>query len=313
MEGQTLSHFISIYEQFATSENKSNMTIESVVNAVTKFHNFLGGCADPKDIQAEDLRRYIRHLRQQSRWDGHPSIKQDHGSLSPHSIASYVRSIRSFWSWMESEKFINHNPFAEVKPPRVPLKEVTPLTPAEITELIKVIPRDNHQGYRDSSIILTLYGTALRISELLDLPVANVDFTSGQIKVMGKGGKERSVFMSPRVYKALLKYYQQWRPKIASGYFFVQGDGGKLSRFYFEHRMQIYVNRAGLTKRCTPHILRYSCAIQLLRNGCDPFTLQKILGHSTLDMTRRYVQIASSDVERGMKSYSPAEQLDVRL
>ena len=77
--------------------------------------------------------------------------------------------------------------------------------------------------------------------------------------------------------------------------------------------MQVYMRKANIVKKCTPHILRYSFSIQFLRNGGDPFTLQKILGHSTLDMTRRYVQIASSDIEKKMKSFSPAEQVDIRI
>ena len=110
---------------------------------------------------------------------------------------------------MHGEGFIEHNPLAQVKTPQETCKVVTPLTPGEVTQLIKVIPRDNHKGYRDSCIIVTLYGTVLRVSELLDLPLSNVDFTNGQIKVVGTGDKERSVFMSPKVYKALFKYYSR--------------------------------------------------------------------------------------------------------
>jgi len=119
--------------------------------------------------------------------------------------------------------------------------------------------------------------------------------------------------MSPKAYKVLYKYYSHWRPKVASSYFFIHEDGRKLTRSYFEHRMQAYVHKANISKACTPHVLRYSGAIQMLRDGCDPYTLQKILGHSTMDMTRRYLKIANSDVEKQMKSFSPAEQLDIRL
>ena len=130
---------------------------------------------------------------------------------------------------------------------------------------------------------------------------------------MGKGGKERSVFMGPKLYKALFKYYSRWRPKVSSDYFFIHEDGRKLTRFYFAHQMQAYVRKANLSKPCTSHLLRYAGAIELLRNGCDPYTLQQILGHSTMEMTKRYLKIANTDIEKNMKSFSPAEQIDIRF
>ena len=187
------------------------------------------------------------------------------------------------------------------------------MTPADVTKLLKAIPRNDYKGYRDSCIITTLYGTGQRISEILCLPKDNLNFDTGQITVIGKGKKERSLFMSPTVFKAIYKYSLNHRPNLPSYYFFIHEDGRPLTRYYFEHRMQAYVKNAGMTTICTPHILRYSYAIQFLRNGGDPFTLQKILGHSTMEMTRRYSKIADSDVETKMKQYSPAEQLGVKF
>ena len=313
MESDTLGNFIYIYEKFAKAENKSPRTIEAVVNAATKFDSFLGGCTDIEAVQAEDLRRYIRYLQQQPKWSGHPTIKQDHGNLSDNSIASYVRSIRSLWSFLKREKFLDANFFERVKPPATTERIVDPLTPEDITMLLKFIPRHEYTGYRDGCIIMTLYGTGMRISEALDLSKDNVNFESGQIKGVGKGKRERAVYMSASLYKALYKYFSQRRPKVTSNYSFVHKDGRPLSRFYFEHRMHSLVEKSGITKTCTPHVLRYSFAIQFLRNGGDIFTLQNILGHKTLEMTRRYVKIATSDVEAKMKQYSPAEQLGVRF
>jgi len=313
METSSLGFFISTYEKFAQAENKSPRTIEAITATAKKFDRFLGGNTNPQDITTDDLRRYILHLQKRCKWSGHPTIKQDHGNLSTNTIAHHVRHIKAFWSWMYSEGFLEHNSLAQVKTPKETGKVVTPLTPGEITQLIKIIPQNTHQGYRDICIVVGLYGTILRVSELLDLPLSNVNFTNGQIKVLGKGAKERSAFMSPKVFKPLFKYYSKWRPKITSEYFFIHQDGRKLTRFYFEHRMQVYLRKANLTKPCTPHIFRYSGAIQMLRDGCDPYTLQKILGHSTMDMTRRYLKIADSDVEKSMKSLSPAEQLDIRF
>lgn len=313
MEANNVGDFVCIYEKFAKAENKSDRTIEAAQGAARKFDSFLGGNTNPQDVTANDLRRYILHLQTRPKWSGHPTIKQNGDHLSPNTVAHHVRHIRAFWSWMYAEEFIEYNTFARVKTPKETQKVVTPLTAPEVTQLIKAIPRNNHRGYRDSCIIITFYGTVLRISELFDLLLSNVDFNNGQIKIMGKGKKERSLFMSPKLYKALFKYYSRWRPKVSSDYFFVHEDGGKLTRFYFEHQMQAYVSKASITKPCTPHILRYSGAIALLRNGCDPYTLQAIMGHTTMEMTRRYLKIANSDVEKNMKVFSPAEQLDVKL
>jgi len=313
MEADSLDNFIFVYEKFATAENKSHRTIQAVVNEATRFDSYLGGCTDIKAVQAEDLRRYIRYLQQQPKWSAHPTIKQDHGNLSDNSIASYVRSIRSLWSFLKREKFIDVNPFEEVKPPDTTERIVEPLTPEDVSKLLKAIPRKEYTGYRDSCVIITMYGTGLRISEVVDLYEDKVNFDSGQIKVIGKGKKERSVFMSASVFKALYKYNSQQRPDVPSNYFFVHKDGRPLTRFYFEHRMHSFVEKSGMTKTCTPHTLRYSFAIQFIRNGGDIFTLQRILGHSTLEMTRRYLKIANSDVEAKMKQYSPAEQLGVKF
>ena len=209
MEANSLGHFISIYEKFAQAENKSERTIEAITSAARKFDHFLGDNTNPQDITADDLRRFILYLQQRCKWTDHPTIKQNHDKLSPNAIAHYVRHIKAFWAWMHSEGFIEHNPLAQVKTPKETLKVVTPLTSGEVTQLIKAIPRNTHKWYRDRCIILTLYGTLLRISELLELTLANVNLTSGQITVLGKGAKERSVFMSPKVFKALFKYHSR--------------------------------------------------------------------------------------------------------
>jgi integrase/recombinase XerD len=313
METKILGNFIYIYQKFAQAENKSQRTIEAVTAAAGKFDSFLGGDINPKDITAENLRGYILHLQESSRWLGHPTIKGNHGNLSPSTVAHHVRHIKAFWAWLHSEGFIKRNPLAQVKTPKETSKAVTPLSPAEVTHLIKIIPQNTPQGYRDRCIIVCLYGTLLRISELLNLPLSNVNLTSGQITVVGKGDRERSVFLSPKVYKALFKYYSRWRPNTESSYFFVHEDGRKLNRFYFEHRMEAYTRKANLTKPCTPHVLRYSGTIELLRNGCDPYTLQQILGHTSMEMTRRYLKIANSDIERSLKSFSPAERLNIKF
>jgi integrase/recombinase XerD len=314
MEAKSLGHFLLIYQRFAAAENKSERTIEAVTAAVAHFDNFLGDSPDIGQVQAEDLRRYIRSLQARGRWAGHPTIKTAHGSLSPHSIASYVRSIRSFWSWLKREGFIEDNPFENAKPPKAPRKVVNTLSAKQVTQLLSAISHKDSAGYRDRAMVITLYGTGLRIGELLGLRLTDINFDTGQVRVMGKGKRERFVYMSATVHKVLFKYAWHWRPKVASEYFFVHDSGRPLSRFYVEHRLQAYGRKAGISgARCSPHTLRHTFAVEYLRGGADTFTLQRILGHSTLEMTRHYAEVSDGDVEIKQKAYSPAERLGIRI
>ena len=220
MEANSLGYFISIYGKFAKAENKSHRYIEAITGATKKFDIFLGGSTNPQDITADDLRRYILHLQERYRWSGHPTIKSNHDSLSSNTIAHHIRHIKSFWAWMYGEGFLEQNSLAQVKTPQETLRVVTPLTSGDVTQLIKVIPRDNHKGYRDACVIISLYGTLLRITELLDLTLPNVNLTSGQITVLGKG--DREIERYPVIYGAILKVKD--RQKIKPNQVIVEWD-----------------------------------------------------------------------------------------
>ncbi|MFC2069054.1 tyrosine-type recombinase/integrase [Chloroflexota bacterium] len=313
MEERALGHFIIVYQKFAATENKSNRTIETVTAAVRDFNRFLGVAVNPRDVKPEDLRNYIENLQDRPKWSGHPHIKTRGEKLSPHSVASYARSIRSFWAWLKREGFIEHNPFKRVKVPKAPRKIVNTFSVEQVNSLLKVIPVKHHSGYRDYAIVITLYGTGLRSSELTGLKLEDVDLGSGQIRVMGKGGKQRSVYMSATVFKVLFKYRHNWRPKVKSEYLFIHENGQPINRYYLAHRLHAYGKKAKIKGiRCSPHTFRHSFAVGYLRSGGDVFTLQRILGHSTLEMTRHYAEIADSDVEERQKAYSPAEKLQTK-
>ena len=177
------------------------------------------------------------------------------------------------------EGFIDENPMERVKPPKAPRKIVATLTREQVTRLLEAIAKKDSRGFRDQAIVITLYGTGLRISELLQLRLEDLNFDSGQMKVMGKGGKERTVFMSPTVFKILFKYVHRWRPKATTDYVFIHNNGQPLTRFYVAHRLQTYARKAGISAiKCSPHVFRHSFSVEYLRNGADTFTLQKILG-----------------------------------
>ena len=306
MEAKNLGDFLFVYQRFAATENKSQRTIETLTTAVRDFNKFLGEPVDVKQVTPEDLRRYIRFLQERPKWQGHPTIRINNERISPHTVACYVRSIRSFWAWLKREGFIKKNPFQRVKVPKAPRKIVNTFSTEQVNSILKVIPVKRHSGYRDYAVIIALYGTGLRSSELTGLKLADINFDHGQIRVNGKGGKQRSVYMSATVFKVLFKYLHNWRPKMESDYFFVRESGQPLTRYYLAHQMQSYGKKAKISGiRCSPHTLRHSFAVEYLRRGGDVFTLQRILGHSTLEMTRHYAEVADSDIEERQKAYSP--------
>ena len=313
MEALNLGDLLLIYQRFAATENKSLRTIETVTGAVHKFDTFLGGISDITTLKPEDLRHYIEHLQSRQKWEDHPLIRKGHGCLSPHSVACYIRSIRSFWSWLKREEFIQENPFEKVKPPKTPRKIVSTFSIDQLNHLLSSIPCKDFRGYRDYAIAIMLFGTGIRISELLELKVGDINFENGQVKVNGKGSRQRWVYMSPKVYKVLLKYKLKWRKQAtAFEHLFTNGQGNKLSRFYIAHRFHNYGIKAAVTGiRFSPHTLRHSFSVNYLRNGGDIFTLQRILGHSTLEMTRHYAELADSDIERQQKAFSPAEKISL--
>lgn len=314
MDAKNLVVFLSLYNRFAAAENKSNRTIESANAVIRDFDHFLGSPHDISTIRPDDLRNYILHLQAKGRWSGHPTIHQHHGPLSQHTIATYTRTVRAFFSWLTREGFLETNPFTNVKPPKAPRKIVPTITAEEAEQFFQSIPRNDAKRYRDLAFLLTLYGTGVRLDELASLKTENVNFDTGQFKILGKGAKERVISMSARVFKVLYKYSTSWRPKSDSTYFFIDNNGRPLTRFIVAHRMKKYCARSGITSsKCTPHVLRHSFAVQFLRNGGDVFSLQKILGHPSLDMTRHYAELAQSDVEKSMKVFSPAESINIRI
>ena len=214
---------------------------------------------------------------------------------------------------MALTSFNKNNPFKRVQVPKAPRKIVNPFSVEQVQSILKVIPIKHHAGYREYAIVIALYGTGLRSGELTGLKLDDLDFASGQIRVTGKGGKQRSVYMSATVFKVLFKYLHNWRPKVKSEYFFIQENGQPLTRYYMAHRLQAYGKKAKISGvRCSPHTLRHSFAVGYLRSGGDVFTLQRILGHSTLEMTRHYAEVADSDVEERQKACSPAEKLQIK-
>jgi site-specific recombinase XerD len=225
-----------------------------------------------------------------------------------------MRSIRAFWSWLVEEDIIDTNPFSRLRIPKPPRKIIITFLQSHLQSLLSVINR-SAEGYRDMVIILILLDTGLRVNELIKLKTDNVWLEESVIKVLGKGNKERLIPIGRQIQRLLWRYITQYRPEPARpnlDNLFLTHDGRPLTKNRIDSLMKHYGEKTGLIGvRCSPHTLRHTFAVSYLRNGGDVFSLQRILGHSSLEMTRRYCELANMDIKKAHAIASPVDNLKI--
>jgi site-specific recombinase XerD len=275
------------------------------------FGEFLGEKQDIQEITADDLRRFIIALQRTPKFRHHPFNRPQEAKLSPQSIETYARAIRAFFGYLYREELIPKNPMQRVKMPKVPMKVVPTFSAVEIEKLLSIPDKSYGTGFRNYALMLTFVDTAARLSEIAMLRQEDIDLDNGYLRVMGKGEKERYIPIGHKVSKALLKYKLKFRPEpVGTDAFWLSVDGSALTKERIEKIVANCGKIAGL-KRCYPHKLRHTSSVLYLRNGGDPFSLQKKLGHSSLQMTRHYSNLADSDVKAMHMKYGVADKLNV--
>jgi integrase/recombinase XerD len=314
-----LDSLIRGYRLYARTEGKSQKTITITTTAVNTLRDFLessGFSTDVTDIGTKELREFILHLQQVRAFEHHPYTKPQERTLSGNTVNCYLRAIRAFWSWLIREEIILSNPFARVRIPKPPQKVMPTFSESQLQALLGVIHTSTPIGFRDWSIILMLLDTGIRASELVGLTAKNVNLDDGIVKVNGKGTKERIVPIGARVQRAIWKYLQHHRPQPANPLcdnLFLTRNGEPITVNRLETIIENYGRKAGIEGiRCSPHTFRHTFAISYLRNGGDVFSLQQILGHSSLDVVRVYVNLAETDVKACHRRFSPADNMELR-
>ncbi|MBI4332134.1 MAG: tyrosine-type recombinase/integrase [Chloroflexi bacterium] len=306
----TLSQALAAYRTCAKAEGKSPKTVSWITDSLRYFMDFLGGDQDISAISPDDLRRFIIGLQESHKWRNHPYTKVQAGKLSPQSVETYARAIRAFFGYLYREELIDHNPMQKVKMPKVPTKVVPTLTEKQVEKLLAQPDQHTARGFRDYTLLAVYIDTSARLSEIVNLTSDGVDLENGYLKVMGKGQKERFLPFGSKVSKALLKYRLKYRPQPqATDRFFLTQDGRPLPA----KRVQKIIHDYGLQARVKVycHKLRHTSSVMYLRNGGDPFSLQKKLGHSSLAMTRHYSNLADSDVKAKQLKYGVLDRLKV--
>jgi len=277
-------------------EEKSPLTIESYCRRIASFVQFVEGMEsanDASDITSYHVRLFLSSLQ--------------HQGCRASTINSYYRTLQTFFNWLVAEDIITKSPMTNIKPPRIPKTKPQPFSLQDIENLLLLCSGNTFLAVRNRAIILLFLDTGLRLAELANIQLRDVDFDRGLIKVIGKGSKERVVRMGKRTQKALLHYLLKRNDSYPS--LWVTEERTPLHRAGVQVAIKRLCHRAGITDaKPGVHTFRHTAAINYLRNGGGEFTLQILLGHATLTMTRRYVStLGEEDMIRDHEVASPVD------
>jgi len=225
------------------------------------------------------------------------------------SIARKLSAIRSFYRYLMREGMITTNPIEKASSPKLDKRLPSFLTLDEIKRLLEAADLSDPAGQRDRALLELLYASGLRVSELAQLNLEQVDLDTNEVRVWGKGSKERVVLMGKPAAEALNTYLTQGRPKLLgkkkNSAFFLNPDGGRLSERSIQRMLEKYAKLAGIGKRVHPHMLRHTFATHLLDGGADLRVVQELLGHTSLNTTQIYTHVTQSQARKVYLSAHP--------
>lgn len=243
-------------------------------------------------VSRQQLIAYLVRLKQEGR--------------ASSTVARKLASIKAFYRFLTAERYIRRNPAEVLEAASRGLHLPKVLSVQEVERLLDEPNLGTLDGYRDKTMLELLYATGMRVSELVNVPVKNVDMKMQYVIVMGKGSKERMLPLGRTVLHYLEHYLSVVRPQLlhgkpdAAAELFVTGWGGPMTRERFYEIIVAYGKSAGISKRVTPHMLRHSFATHLLNNGTDLRIVQELLGHADISTTQIYTHL---DVERLREVY----------
>jgi site-specific recombinase XerD len=231
--------------------------------------------------------------------------------LAAGGIHAHVRALKSFFGWATREELLARDPSQRLERPALPGRRLPTVTPVQASRLLQ-LARQTDQPLRDAALVLTLFDTGLRLAETTGLKLSDLQPERGVLRVIGKGNKERSVPIGTRALGTLTTYLRRERRPRHAGVsnLFLSRTGLALSHSGVGLRLASLAEQAGFERALvSPHAFRRGFAVEFLRNGGDVFTLQQIMGHSSLEMTRRYVSFLDEDLKAAHLRFSPADRL----
>jgi integrase/recombinase XerD len=290
--GDYMNDYIKDYLDYLLIDKKySNNTISSYKKDLDKYQTFLKN-KDLNNINYDDVSLYLKSLHK----------------MGQRSIARNISSLRSFYKYLLTEKIVKESPLELVELPKIPKKLPKVLNEEDIDKLLGMKLFD-HYSYRNKAIIELMYATGLRVSEVVNIKMSDLDVSNAVLRTMGKGSKERILPLGDFALEFISLYINNYRVKFIkksySEYLFLNSRGDKLTRQAVFKILRNIAKETNVLKEFSPHTLRHSFASHILSYGADLRSIQELLGHSDISTTQVYTHISNEKLKDNYDSFHP--------
>ena len=275
---------------------KSYNTIKSYKKDILQFIEYIDkneGIKDFNEVEIITFRSFIAYLNS----DSNENDEKSSSSVGKRSINRKISALRTFFKYLNEQEIIKNNKVGYISMPKFEKGLPTVLNKDDIDKIRAVINTDKITGVRDRLIVELLYSSGIRASELIDMSEHMINMSEREIRVIGKGNKERITFFSQNAEK-WLKHYINLKKRDYKNYdssvIFVNSRGEKLNSRSLRRLITDYAKKADINKEVTPHVFRHSFATTLLNKGIDIRYLQELLGHSSISTTQIYTHVSKA-------------------
>lgn len=296
----TWNEKINDFENFLRFErNFSENTLDAYLRDIKKLRDYSEFDLEntgPFEITYENIQEYLFQLSKKK--------------FSERSQARWISSIKSFFKYLVEDEFRADNPTTLLEGPKLGLYLPDTLSFEDVNRIIAVIKNDTDLGRRNHCMVEVLYGCGLRVSELIDLKISNINFKESYLKVEGKGDKSRFVPMASFTSKLIKDYIRDIRSKYkinkkCEDILFLNSRGSAMSRVIVFIIIKELTEKAGINKKISPHTFRHSFATHLLQNGADLRYIQEMLGHSSITTTEIYTHLKNEELRDVILNFHP--------
>lgn len=275
-------------DYIAIEKGLSPNTLQSYERDLTNYIQFLTeqGITDLASTDRIQITAYLQQLHMKNR--------------STSTISRNLSSIRNFYQFLQRERIIPTNPAELMETPKVEKRLPKVLSSTDIDKMLSKIESVDPVDIRDRAMLELMYATGMRVSELVNVKIHDINLNMGFVRCFGKGSKERIIPIGQKAIQALWLYMDKVRPHFDQkqvDYLFLNKRGEAITRQTFWKIIKKRAQQAGIPKRVTPHTMRHSFATHLLENGADLRAVQEMLGHADISTTQIYTQVTKSRIK----------------